>query len=385
MHYGKAMSLARSLDSPERLLALSLPLIATANMLGFWRDSHAHILSALKLLPRGGAQSWSDAASIGATLTRMDLQSMTFSDSASPYPFDTRFALSDPREGELQPGGQRQTYSQASSMLFVLIRQIIFHTQAVEDHAISRITFMKAHARLETNLALLEQQMADLEARPTKEKHECASISVRIYHTWLRLMMRIPPFSPQTANDENLAYFERIVVLCKVFLDRQSPVQDLQLSLEPALIVPLFETAKRCRHPRLRRTALNLLKGMNRQEGMWRSDGAASAVEILIAKEESIAMDELADLLATSHISDHLEEAALAVPWSAWSSSEFELPTTYTWEGVAKVPEEERVLEMLVLSRFDDQKIDLRLLMCSGDERKAFGDTKEYVIDYTRR
>lgn len=50
--------------------------------------------------------------------------------------------------------------------------------------------------------------------------------------------------------------------------------------------MPLYLTAKRCRHPVTRRKSLGLLRRLNRQEGIWNCALAARAAEEIILLEE---------------------------------------------------------------------------------------------------
>jgi len=52
------------------------------------------------------------------------------------------------------------------------------------------------------------------------------------------------------------------------------------------IIPPLFITACKCRHPELRRKALDLLWNLKSREGMWDSDQAAAVGKWVIDKEE---------------------------------------------------------------------------------------------------
>ena len=392
-HYGKAMALAANVDRPEVLLALSLALVAAANMFGFWREAHAHMLAGMKLLEKGNhissRRSLMDMNCITSTLIRMDLQSMTFSDSSSPYPFDKASSLEDlagrraaPAHPDQQP---LESYSQAATVLFALIRQLVLTDRAFSTGLIEPAAHNTARFNIIQNIMHFEEQMAQFETQqhqPPKNT-TTAFIYIRIYHAWLRLLSKIPFYSSQMEYDNYLGHFERIIVLCHVFLRRQKDTGDrrMLLSLEPAVIVPLFDTVKRCRHPQLRRLALKLLNSMSRHEGMWRSDGAAAAAQVLIMVEEGVSKEELLGSLDGLEVTEAQEKAALYSPWNAWSvSSNYEPPCGCAWTGSETVWEHDRIGEVMILSSFEEHRFQLRLVMSTGDPAQPYGDVKDITL-----
>ncbi|KAH7324231.1 hypothetical protein B0I35DRAFT_387889 [Stachybotrys elegans] len=380
-HYAAAMAQAKNLDSPAKLLALTLPLIAAANMLGFWNESHTHILSALRLLTQNAPTS-PESRRIAFTLSRMDMLSMTFSDSKAPYPFDASAALYSPVHAHLRQGNPFQSYSEASGNLFLLLREIMLTDESLSHTEYDPAAYAAARSDVKQRLVEFEGQMAAWEARQTDPSIASAAISIRIYHALMRLIMHATLSASECSLDLCLGYFERIVALSSAFLRQENLLGrgKLHLSLESAVIMPLWDSGKRCRHPVLRRAALRLLRNTNRHEGMWRSDGAAKTVEAIIATEEGQQLND--DYMVDDRyvVTKDQEAAAIALPWDAWVVPGFHPQSTYTWEGFHRIPETSRVRDVLVLSRFDHHELDLRLLMCSGDPTIPYGPAKDLTI-----
>lgn len=387
-HYGRAMAMAASLDArPEVLLALSLALTAAANMFGFWKEAHTHMLAGMRLL-----EEYADRFPAGmddgvtSTLVRMDLQSMTYSDSSSAYPFDRTSSLRSLGRLTPQPGSPLESYSQATGVLFALIRRLVLTDQAFSNGHIDPAARDAARRQVVQDVALFEHQMAQFEAQQPSPLSvppnvTAAFVYVRIYHAWLKLLCRVPLSSPQLDYDSHLGYFERIIVLCHAFLRKRQNTKDrLVLSLEPAVIVPLFDTAKRCRHPQLRRLAVKLLKGVSRHEGMWRSDGAVAAAQVLIMIEEGISDEELLGSLGGLEVTEAQEATALCLPWNVWSCSEFEPPCTYAWVGSEAVLKHDRIGAVMVLSLFGEDRFNLRLAMATEDLAQPYGDVKDVTL-----
>lgn len=387
-HYGRAMAMAASLDArPEALLALSLALTAAANMFGFWKEAHTHMLAGMRLL-----EEYADRFPAGmhdgvtSTLVRMDLQSMTYSDSSAAYPFDRTSSLRNLGRLTPQPGCPLESYSQATGVLFALIRRLVLADQAFSHGRIDLGARDAARRQVIQDVTLFEHQMAQFEAQQPSSLSvspnvPAAFVYVRIYHAWMRFLCRVPLSSSQLEYDNHLGYFERVIVLCHAFLRRRPNTNDrMVLSLEPAVIVPLFDTAKRCRHPQLRRLALKLLKGVSRHEGMWRSDGAAAAAQVLITVEEGICEEELSGSLDGLEVTEAQEATALWLPWNVWSCSEFEPPCTYAWAGSEAVLGHDRIGAVMVLSFFGEDRFNLRLAMATKDLAQPYGDVKDVTL-----
>jgi cholestenol delta-isomerase len=382
-HYGKAMALAKDLDSPSKVLALSLALVGSANMLGHWSEAHTHLLSALRMLAQN-TKSRDEAENLALTLTRLEMQSLTLNDSCSPYP--STIAASIPsRDEELGTSGTPfESYAQAAAVLFALVRQCML-SQINLGHYLDMVKFESTMTRLLKDVSLFERRIDEFEARQQQPSDTTSAVTLRIYHMWLRLSLEMR-CGPEQQFDECLGKLQRIVTLSYNFVQMTKTKDHLQLSLEPAIIAPLFDVARRCRHPALRRHTLSLLKNMNRHEGMWRSDAAAEAIEIVRSMEEEGELGQVYEEFASTFDNHCAKQStldeALGVPWTAWSTTGYQPPTNYTWGDLPRVPEGKRVREALVVIRLEERELDLRFLMGSDDPEYPFGGVKDATIQF---
>ncbi|VUC21496.1 unnamed protein product [Clonostachys rosea] len=385
-HYAKAIALAKDLESPEKVLALSLSLIASANMLGFWADSHMHLFAGFRILAQNQTLSSSSVGKrLSSTLIRLDMQSITFSEAKSPYPY-----VEASTNGGLEQSVYKQdtpfySYSDAAGMLFALMRRITLLDQTFQNGAIDETTFNSSRKTLMQDTELFETKMAEFECSSLQLLHADTAISIRIYHAWLRLILRVGLFGAEARFDECLGHIQHLTTLAYVFIHRQGPAESLELSLEPAVIAPLFDIGKRCRHPALRRHVLELMRKMSRHEGMWRSDGAAAALECLMEVEEQGFTEEYERFSSgyNNHCaSKDIQEEALAIPWAAWSPEGYEPPTIYDWRGIQQIPERKRVALVTAALDFKSRILDLKLFMSSMDPAQPNTEIQEIRVSY---
>ncbi|KAI4721931.1 hypothetical protein E4T48_01816 [Aureobasidium sp. EXF-10727] len=111
-------------------------------------------------------------------------------------------------------------------------------------------------------------------------------------------------------NDSFLPLYRAIVCLAKSNLGLSSPdAQPLapSFALDMGVIGPLYEVARHCRDPSLRRDIVHTLRMSNRQEGLLNSSTYAKIVETIIDIEESGLTDVKSsqDIPLSSRISQH--------------------------------------------------------------------------------
>ncbi|SPO05482.1 uncharacterized protein DNG_08169 [Cephalotrichum gorgonifer] len=345
-HYFRAISLAKSITDPSTLLALSVVLVAISNFLGRWSDSRTHLFGGLRLLDR---ESSADVDSTAEILERLDLQAMTFSDSQAPYPFETPVWLRSLHRR--QHGTETiRSYGHAATLILALMRQLILLEVAiVTTEGPPTASQLADMAQLEADLESWEAKMAAFES--TAVLDEIPALSVRLFHAQLRVWLVASYEGEETRwdADECLFYFEYQVDIAAALIRKLNA--QASVSLEPAVIAPLFSIIHRCRHPLLRRRALGLLRECKRQEGMWQSDGAAAVAETIVMTEEGIQKPDVhhgdtapgwaGGATSVSFVPD--------IPWDAWSSPMPLVPRNVSWEGVEVLPESQRVKDIYVV------------------------------------
>jgi hypothetical protein len=100
--------------------------------------------------------------------------------------------------------------------------------------------------------------------------------------------------------DRHVGDFAAVVVLSSEFLEsihtgfkeqdvESSSTAEISLGFDLCIVPALFLTALRCRHPVVRRDALNLLYLRHRREGVWDSYTAARiATHVMIIEEKGL-------------------------------------------------------------------------------------------------
>ena len=97
----------------------------------------------------------------------------------------------------------------------------------------------------------------------------------------------------ECASDSMLAEFETALAMAENIaertrqLRRQSSVESNMFLLDMELVSPTYLVAVKCRHPRVRRRAIALLRTLRRREGFFDSALAAALAERLMNIEEA--------------------------------------------------------------------------------------------------
>lgn len=392
-HHGKALALGRDLDTEPKLMALALALMASSNLLGRLAESQVHVLAGLRAARQLDCDRSSDVATLTNMLARMDMQAMTFSDSQSPYPFADAIKLQESDHTARGPSHPLQSYEQATSSLFLLLRRSMLVDEGFSREDQGEQPYSTKLCRLLQDIRDWESSMSGFESRLCPEStRQTPGLSVRLYHTFLRLVIKATMFGLETRWDSCLAHYVRIVTLAQALAQRRCGNGKPWLSLELGLVVPLFFTAHRCRHAVIRRRAAALLQQLNSQEGMWGSMAAAAAARLIISVEEGReghGLDEMMEEPTLSHLHQLNEaqnaadlQAVLAVPWEAWAAHDLELRGQEMWETSAPVAEGNRVKEILIVAQFDKRTAHMKLLMGSTDPNMPFGEAKDRILRY---
>ncbi|TKA28716.1 hypothetical protein B0A50_03044 [Salinomyces thailandicus] len=122
----------------------------------------------------------------------------------------------------------------------------------------------------------------DLDAARVLRIHQC------IMHIWLSASI----YPEQTATDALMNDFEATVSLCEAVQATAGTREQRQeypttFLFDMEIVSPLYFVASKCRHPLIRRRAIQLLQQMDRREGLWDSNVAAAIAERIVAIEET--------------------------------------------------------------------------------------------------
>ncbi|KAF4995909.1 hypothetical protein FDECE_12638 [Fusarium decemcellulare] len=378
-HYGKAMALAKELDSPTKVVTLSIALVGAANMLERWSEMQTHVMAGLKIVARDGTNI-QGLGVLGGSLMRVDVLAMTFSDSDSPYPYEESTSVFALDQFLQTPCIPPTSYENLSSELFSIVRAFFLLDDGILSGSISYGPWLTKLDAFTRRLIEWETNMARYEAvneQPTPSENT-VRLALRLYHVSIRVMLRATSFGPEARYDSILGYFEYVIRLAATLQKRIQSDSSVNLTLEPGLMIPLWMTIHRCRHYQLRRAALKILTDANMVEAMWRSDATAKILGTVVALEE----ESLGPINAQEYNPVFLDPSAFAIPWSAWSRPSLDLPTSVSWNDVPAIPEEKRVKEILGTTRLSERRVELRLLMCPSNDADPYGPVKELTVHF---
>lgn len=394
-HYGQAMALGKGLDAPDKIVALSLALAGSAAMLHYWSQMQQHVLGGLRVLQ--GQISHEEehrrepsplARRLDDVSNRVAIHSMTYSDSTCPYPYAEAVAVVDADRLLAARPLELSSIEDASGELMSLFHGFFLLEEGALAKTLEFGPFMTKSEALLRRLADWEAAITRLErarrhARPSPEE-EKALLSVRLFHCHLRIMMGAARQQqggarPEMGWDDRLGEFEYAVRLALALEARMADGAAASVSFEPGMVAFLFYHAHRCRHPSVRRAAVDLLVRLGRVEALWRSDAAgAAAGKVVEVEEEGIDFSGMPAWIPAPLGSSGDD----FVPWRAWSRKDFVVaPSTVSWVGVPRVPETRRVRDVLGMTSLGERKTSLRLLLepRAGEEH---GEVRDYEVHF---
>lgn len=381
--YCKSLKLAQSIRDPATLIVLSILLLSISNLNGMWKDSQAHILSAKRLLAeiKDRAASTNVINHAGECLARMDLQAAAFSESSAPYPFGSdgdQVHLPGPCKTEPTP---IESLHKATVGIFDLLRTLLNIAGPLDGESLDPQSAMR-FGNVANETTMWEASMSEYLVR-VPSPNPAPLLLVKLYHSTVRLLLATNFSGPESRYDACLQYFERIIQLCAALLQSDDRSDGPVLSLEPGIVMPLYLTTTRCRHPAVRRHALALLRLSNRQEGMWPSVGAAAVAASIIAVEEDGLGIQLPQSGSSLRASD-LDRFAGCISDESnheWVSSSREWRAQSTWKGVPLVPERNRVVDSTFLANIDKRKVEITLVL-SGREVDGSHIEKHVSVEF---
>lgn len=372
IHYNKAMVLAKDMSSPTRLVALCMLLVAAANMLDHWAQAQTHILAGLKIT---AAHESEDPAlrSLRETLTRLDLQSMTFSESTCPYPYaQSADVFSTDAFLTTLSFHEDTSYEQLSSELFGMNRALFLLEDATVTDHVHHGPWLNKFEMFTRIVTQWESKVAAFEAKYIPQPADFPSrIALRLHHAMLRLMIQAVGPGPETKFDSMLGVFEYMIRLAATLLreivssiseDRHPLTSGVTLSLEPGVIVPLWVVIHNCRHSGLRHAALTLLQNANRVEGMWRSITTAKVLAAVVAVEEQHLVGSPSEIYRPVAY----DMSSPMIPFDRLQRPYMGLTSSVTWLNVPLIPETARVKLILARADYERGVAVLNLMMSAG-------------------
>lgn len=408
--YTRALSLAKSVRDASSMLVLSLALAATANLSGKWLDSSVHYQAGRRIMsqmrseiPRKPMTEVQIHAA--ESLAKLGLQLVSFQEQSAPYPCAEIQTVGINSSGEPFPRSLVSSQDQrgwglhrANIELVDIIRRMLNEAGMYNPGDLPVPSVDGNHQQIQQaiirDLEIWQLETCRVLFNTTDtctHRTTLDLLSVKLLYTLARLLVAASVMRPDVHTelswDAHLAHFDRILALSALILRTEQHQNPLLLSVmsldEPALNMALWMTATRCRHPIVRRRALELLRGARRLEGVWMSTSAAAAAEKMIAIEE-----------CALQVDQHPHEARLP-RWSAiepaliagieaedhephsWlgQQAEWAMTAASQWGvlGEIIVPLERRITQVDVTGEYDPHigrsRGDLTLLFAGRDER----------------
>ncbi|KAK0704417.1 hypothetical protein B0H67DRAFT_349307 [Lasiosphaeris hirsuta] len=372
-HYYGAISLAKAVQDPATLAVVSAALAAAAHLAGLWAESQVHIHAGLRLLQdmqtptiEARAMPADEVEGIAQSLERLDLQAMLFEDSREPYDYQGMPDFVGVIRAPAWDGVELRDISEAALVVFRLVRHLLIVGTAAERGVITLRGLEAANSRLVEDAARWEMALAVLLAQTGAKdgvRERSMVLSMRLYHITLVVCLTAGVAGPETRWDACLPLFERIVALAdEIARNTHSPLAFF-MSLEPGIAAPLFVVAVRCRHPIVRRRALNLLSTLNRQEGIWNCGLTGRVAEQCVMWEEEGLGIQLP--LRAHHDDLDLVSAPETANVPVVVDADGYSPV-WPW-GWPNVPEPKRVLQTSLIARVDTGILDLTMYAAGND------------------
>ena len=356
-HYYGAISLAKAIHDPVTLAVLSAALAAAAHLAGRWAECQVHLHAGLRLL-QSHRHHPTALGGLAQSLERLELQAMFFQDARAPYvPFDL-----SPSSAWLGHIAEPASLHDAATVVFRLMRQFLLISNAAARGMLTLEGLDAAVAQLRQDAQRWEVALEAL--LPEGDPSHLTVLVLRLYHVMLQQLLAKGVIGPETRYDRCVGLFVEGVELAEQILARSTPsAMRFFMSLELGVVVPLFLTVLRCRHPVVRRRALNMLGRMNRQEGIWNCEAAGRVAEqCIMLEEEGLGIQlplrngdgdaELRGLMAGIGEGPGIGDGEGFVP--VWPG------------GWPSVPEEKRVLQTSVVVDVDARVIEMTMHLTGG-------------------
>lgn len=274
-----------------RVLICAILFHCIENALGDHISAKNHLRSGLRLIHTYGVSDKDIRHILSSTYRRLDSQAMTFWDISAPYEFDEN--IRNLLEATPPPGPFSSLSHAANTLLNLMQWMYYIHERFHGPFRVMPRQSPEYTIQLGRCQAYMDAWNDHFEEYKDKHGSHLAefrqkSTLLSIYHILASMQVRHFPTEPETQWDLLEPDFIRLIDLAEVFGERDSVVFARGvLSFEMGVIVPLFETAIRCRDPYQRRRAVAMLRSKHRREGMWDSFGAANVAQAAIDLEEA--------------------------------------------------------------------------------------------------
>jgi Fungal specific transcription factor domain len=267
--------------------------ICFENLMGNYKTAQMHLQNGLKIISRHTDHNGTPKPKklvtvpddVVQVLHRLDLQAMSFGDSREPYPHHLN---PSPVEIDTSPPAPFTTLDAAMSFLINIFRALFRLASTSEPDPIPQPSLDAISTAL-THWSLAFSHLLTTSDLP--KQFENSVILMQMYHTLLTILISVRVYGLESLHDTQLHHYRSLVAMGTTLLVNEEDCDldmsdDAIFSFEPGVIFALFFTAIKCRHPVVRRQAVELLGRNGHREGAWESTGAARVASFVIAVEE---------------------------------------------------------------------------------------------------
>ena len=302
--YDKAIQHTRSLRDTTKILAACVIFVCFEYLNGNYAMANMHLQNGLNI---AGTSPTEDE--LIQMLNRLDFQSMTFKDAKAPYSFP------NPKVIETKVPPSFSTARDARTCMVEIQR--------------SSMAIMQAYATGNVSQEVIDAR----EACRVKLREWKISFDRSKNDNWIpmpRLYWMLANLAIEAGCEENETSWDSHLQMLGNLANAAAPLARIKsFSLEMGTTVPLFTVATKCRDPRIRRKAIELMK-TPRREGIWYSVSAASVAERVVAIEEGTrSVTEAEDVPEAARIRSvimenvprekHIKATFLVKPEGKWS------------------------------------------------------------------
>jgi cholestenol Delta-isomerase len=279
-------------DAVTKGLVACVLFICVENLIGNFKTAQMHLQNGLKIIARQTTQranqiqktSIQVPEDIVQVLHRLDLQAMSLGDSRNPYPHHMNLM---PLDINAMPRSFDR-FDAATSHLIDIFRCIIRVASLSEPKPIPQSS-LDAFTTLLSNWSISFNHL--LSTSNIAKQTPNSVILMKMYHILLTILVSVRVYGLESRHDSQLNHYRYLVALGTTIITNEesrdaSMFDDAIFSFEPGVIFALFFTAIKCRHPVVRRQAVDLLRRSRQREGAWESVGAAHVADFVIEVEE---------------------------------------------------------------------------------------------------
>jgi hypothetical protein len=291
----------RPRDAIDKGIVLTVCVLFTAicNLQGLQKQAFVHLRGGLKLLeealqePESSAQSIIPIRLIQPVFTSLDTQARAILDGETlkTWHFNPVDALKNVAEKETDVSFTPLELSFAAQSLFNNIihsLQVLEETDPPPEQAAA---ILALHEKYRTHFEVLCAVLVTLKSStPTLDRRAKVLVSLAEIDLVLgRMLLSLGPLKGDMRWDVFVPEFSKLLSLCSQVLALESENISRRPVFSPSanIVQSLWLLTARCRDPRLRRKAIELLEQYPRREGIWDSTVVARVAAMLVEIEET--------------------------------------------------------------------------------------------------